>query len=122
MRPNGSAQPYADVHVEFDAHPTQQLADRIDGFNQIPDVMTMEIAPIEYLVDGMFSRKTIHLWTGSDGTAKTFLAQKMAIAVATGGTFLGRTCKLAPVLYLDYENPSFAVRERFELMTSCPNR
>jgi len=118
MRPNGSGE--AGVHVEFDAYPTQQMADKIRGFVSIPDILTMNIPAIEWLVDGMIARKTITLWTGSDGTAKTFLAQKMAIAVASGGSFLGRRCQRSPVLYLDYENPSFAVRERLELMAGGP--
>jgi hypothetical protein len=92
----------------------------IRQFDQIPDLMTMEIPPVDPLVNGMIARKTITLWTGSDGTVKTFLLQKMAIAVATGGQFLGRSCQRAPVLYLDYENPSFAVRDRFELMAGGP--
>jgi AAA domain len=108
------------VAMDFDAAPTRQIAEKIRGFDQIPDIMTMDIPPIEYLVDGMIARKTITLWTGTDGTAKTFLAQKMAIAVASGLTFLGRRCQRAPVLYLDYENPSFVVRERFELMAAGP--
>jgi AAA domain len=108
------------VAMDFDAAPTRQIADKIRGFDQIPDIMTMEIPPIEYLVDGMIARKTITLWTGTDGTAKTYLAQKMAIAVAMGGEFLGRRCQRAPVLYLDYENPGFAVRERLDLMSGGP--
>lgn len=89
-------------------------------YEQIPDLMTMDIPPMEPLVDGMIARKTLSLWTGPDGAAKTFLVQKMGIAVATGGQFLGRRCQRAPVLYLDYENPSFAVRDRIELMASGP--
>jgi hypothetical protein len=96
------------------------VADSIRQFDQIPDIMTMKIPAIEYLVDGLIARGTITLWTGSDGTAKTFLVQSMSIAVATGKTFLGRQCQIAPVLYLDYENPSFAVRERLDVMAGGP--
>jgi hypothetical protein len=106
--------------LDFDAHPTQRAAETIRSFQQIPDIMTLAIPPIEYLVDGLISRGTITLWTGTDGTAKTFLAQKMAIAVATGGEFLGRRCQRGPVLYLDYENPSFAVRARLDVMAGGP--
>jgi hypothetical protein len=113
IRANGEA-------IEFDPHVTQQSAEAIRSFDQIPDIMTMSIPSIEYLVDGMISRGTITLWTGTDGTAKTFLAQKMAIAVATGGEFLGRHCQRGPVLYLDYENPSFAVRARLDVMAGGP--
>jgi hypothetical protein len=95
-------------------------AEHIRQFDQIPDIMTMTIPPMEYLVDGLIARGTITLWTGSDGTAKTFLAQKMSVAVASGSKFLGRRCHAAPVLYLDYENPSFAVRERLDVMAGGP--
>ncbi len=115
MSSNGSA-----VHIDFDSHLTKQIASKIFHFEDVPDVMTMEIPPIDYLVDGMISRGTITLWTGTDGTAKTFLAQKMAVAVATGADFLGRRCQQARVLYCDYENPSFAVRERLDLMAGGP--
>src|SRR5213593_4751464 len=103
------------VHLEFNEQiitpvPIRKLGD-------IPNIQTMEIPPIDYLVPGLISRKTITLWTGTDGTAKTYLAQKMAIAVATGGEFLGRRCQQAEVLYLDFENPSFAVRDRLDLMS-----
>jgi len=118
MKPNGSEV----VRLDFDSAPTAAIKDglHIHRFDQIPDVMTMDIPPIEYLVDGLISRKTITLWAGSDGTVKTFLLQKMAIAVATGAEFLGRRCHVAPVLYLDYENPSFAVRDRLDLMAAAP--
>ena len=102
------------------ASPTQGIADKIRSFDQIPDIMTMKIPPIEWLVNGMIARNTMVLWTGTDGTAKTFLAQKMAVSVATGADFLARRCQLAPVLYLDYENPSFAVRARLDLMAGGP--
>ena len=118
MRLNGSGD--AGVHLEFDSSVIASSKDRIRQFDQIPDIMTMEIPAIEWLVDGMIPRTTITLWTGTDGTAKTYLAQKMAIAVATGGQFLGRRCHAAPVLYLDYENPSFAVRDRLDLMAGGP--
>lgn len=108
------------VDLGFDSAPTAASASKIRQFAQIPDIMRMEIPPIEYLVDGMIARGTITLWTGIDGTAKTFLAQRMAIAVATGREFLGRRCLASPVLYLDYENPSFAVRDRLDLMAGEP--
>jgi len=106
------------VPLEFDSSPT--AAKHIRRLEDIPDIMTMDIPPVEYLVDGMISRKTITLWTGSDGAGKTFLMQSMAVAVAVGGQFLGRVCRRAPVLYLDYENPAFAVRSRLEVIAQGP--
>lgn len=116
------------IALSKDGRPNSQtiekaLASRIHHFAEIPDLLTMEVTPIDYLVDGMISRKSLTLWAGIDGTAKTLLAQKMGLAVAAGHNFLGRQCRQAPVLYLDYENPDFAVRERLELLsgTEKPN-
>jgi hypothetical protein len=108
------------VPITFDEVPTQQGVNKVRRFEDVPDLMTMEIPQIDYLVDGLIARGTITLWTGTDGTAKTFLAQKMAVAVATGADFLGRRCQQTRVLYCDYENPSFAVRDRLDLMASGP--
>jgi AAA domain-containing protein len=105
------------VHLDFDQPIISPSPGTIRRLSDIPNLQTMEIPPIDYLVPGMISRNTITLWTGADGTAKTFLAMKMAIAVAAGGEFLGRRCQQAEVLYLDYENPSFAIRDRLDLMT-----
>jgi hypothetical protein len=116
------------IALSKDGRPNSQeiekaLASRIHHFAEIPDLLSMEVTPIDYLVDGMISRKSLTLWAGIDGTAKTLLAQKMGLAVAAGHRFLGRQCRQAPVLYLDYENPDFAVRERLELLsgTEKPN-
>ena len=90
---------------------------KIRRLADVPNLQTMEIPGIDYLVPGMIARKTLTLWTGADGTAKTYLALLMEIAVAGGGRFLGRQCQQADVLHLDYENPSFAIRDRLDVMT-----
>jgi hypothetical protein len=114
---NGGIENGHGVHLEFDGEIITPTEGRIRHLKDIPNIQTLEIPPIDYLVPGLIARNTITLWTGADGTAKTFLAQSMAIAVATGGYFLGRKCQSSEVLYLDYENPSFAIRDRLDLMT-----
>lgn len=84
----------------------------------IPNIQSLDIPAIDYVVPGMIARSTITLWTGADGTAKTYLVTAMSIAIASGGVFLGRRCQQASVLYLDYENPSFAIRDRLDVMTN----
>jgi AAA domain/DnaB-like helicase N terminal domain len=88
----------------------------VRGFDSVPDLLSLEITPLDYLVQGLIPTRSLTLWTGTDGTAKTFLAQNLAIAVSTGGKFLGSQCRKMPVLYLDYEKPDFVVRSRLELM------
>jgi hypothetical protein len=91
-------------------------SESIRSFEDIPDLLRQDAEPIEFLVDGLVARKTITQWAGTDGTAKTFLAQRMGVEVATGKRFLGRQCRQSAVIYLDYENANFAVRERLESM------
>jgi RecA-family ATPase len=90
---------------------------KIHKFSDIPDVLTMEVPPLESIVPALgIARNTIVLWTGPDGDGKTFLAQSMAIATALGSEFLGMPCQKTPVLYLDHENPAFMVQERLRPM------
>jgi len=108
------------VPIDFDSAPTAATGKRIRRLEDIPDIITMDIPPIEYLVDGIIARETITLWTGSDNAGKTFLMQSMAVAVAVGGQFLGRICRRSPVLYLDFENPSFVVQSRLRNIAGGP--
>src|SRR6185295_276359 len=88
------------------------------GFADIPDIIGMKVAPVEYIVPALgIARNTITLWTGPDGDGKTYLAQAMAIAVARGDVFLGMNCLQSPVLYLDLENPAYVVQDRLQPMT-----
>ena len=68
----------------------------------------------------MIARNTITTWVGACGSAKSYLGLSMAVAVASGGVFLGRRCQKASVLYLDFENPGFVIKERLELMAGAP--
>jgi len=87
----------------------------------IPDLMTLDIAPAEPVVDGLLYSGSMTLLAGADGVAKTFLAQSLTLAVAGGAVFLGRRCRQTPVLYLDYENPGYAVKDRLQLLTGFPD-
>src|SRR5437868_634706 len=105
------------VNIEFDGPITKPAV--IRRFADIPDILTIEISPVEYIVPALgIARNTITLWTGADGDGKTYLAQAMAIAVSRGDAFLGMACLQSPVLYLDLENPAYVVQDRLQPMTS----
>jgi len=94
----------------------------IRSFAEIPDILTLEIAPVEYIVPALgIARNTITLWTGSDGDGKTYLAQAMTAAIASGGEFLGMACQQTPVLYLDLENPAYTVQARMQAIAEASN-
>jgi hypothetical protein len=104
------------VDLEFDGAVSSGA--KIRGFADIPDIIGMKVAPVEYIVPALgIARNTITLWTGPDGDGKTYLAQAMAIAVARGDVFLGMDCLQSPVLYLDLENPAYVVQDRLQPMT-----
>jgi AAA domain/DnaB-like helicase N terminal domain len=93
----------------------------IRQFSAIPELLNREVRVMDYLVQDLIPTQSLTLWTGVDGAAKTFLAQCLAIAASAGSKFLGSQCPKMEVLYLDYENPDFAVRGRLELMGAKPN-
>jgi RecA-family ATPase len=71
---------------------------RIRSFADIPDIATMNVTPAEPVIDGLLYSGSMTLLAGADGVAKTYLAQKAALAVAAGGEFLGRRCRQTPTL------------------------
>lgn len=82
------------------------------GWEDIPDLMEINVPPAEWLVEGTLPRKSLMLWSGTDGIAKTYLAMHLALTVASGGIFLNRQCSESRVLYIDYENPDHEVKTR----------
>jgi archaellum biogenesis ATPase FlaH len=104
--------------LKFDDEIITATRQHIRTFRDIPDIFTLEISPVEYLVPALsIARSSIVLWTGPDGDGKTFLAEAMALAVASGTEFLGMKCKQAPVLYLDLENAAHTVQARLLTMS-----
>ena len=107
------------VPLEFDGVPVTPTPGRIRSFLEIPDIITLDIPPVEYLVPALgIARNTITLWTGADGDGKTYLAQMMALAVSRGDTFLGMPCGQAPVLYVDLENPGYVIQDRMQTLVA----
>jgi hypothetical protein len=90
------------------------------GWSDIPDILTMPRIEITWAVDGLIPAGAVTLIAGSFGSYKTWLAQKMALAVSSGSVFLGRTCRAMDVLYLDAENPQAVVSERLKLLGAEP--
>jgi len=101
------------------------FASRIEHFVDIADLMSVETQPVDWLVQGLFPRRILGMLAGSDGTLKSYGCQALAVAVASGGEFLGKRCRQTTVLYVDYENPVFEVKRRLRLLTgnaaSLPN-
>lgn len=89
---------------------------RILRLADVPTAAELPEQRVEWLVEGLIPAGGVTLVAGESGTYKTWLALCLARGVATGTEFLGRTCREAPVLYLDRENPAALVRERLALL------
>ncbi len=109
----------AGVPLDFDGKVLTPSADKIRRFEDVPDILNLEIPPVEYIVPALgIARNSITLWTGPDGDGKTYVAQVMALAVARGDLFLGMRCQRAHTLYLDLENAAYVVQDRLNTVVA----
>ena len=80
-------------------------------FSDLPSVWDQK-AELEWVVDDLIASGSVTLIAAESGTGKTWLGLAIAGAVAHGQAFAGRSVRQRKVLYLDNENPVFAVKER----------
>lgn len=66
----------------------------------------------EELIEGLLYAPGTLLLSGPSKSRKTFTTLDLAIAIASGGKWLGRQCAASPVLYLNLELQDFAITER----------
>src|SRR3989304_3432927 len=59
--------------------------------------------PVEWVVEGLFSRPSINLLVGDPGSKKTVLALDLAACVALGKPWLGKPVVQSPITYVDEE-------------------
>src|SRR5580700_6775488 len=94
--------------AEAAEQPARPQPGLITDVSSLPSVWDLD-AKVEWLVPDMIPRAAVNLISAESGTGKTWLAYAMAGAVAHGTAFIGRAAQLAPVLYLDGENPLYVV-------------
>ncbi len=59
--------------------------------------------PLAWLVDGLLPAPSLTLLVGDPGTKKTFLAIDLAVCIALGKPWLGRTTEPTPTMFVDEE-------------------
>lgn len=73
----------------------------------------LSIAPVEWIIDGIFARGTVSIVCGSAGIGKGNLAFGSIAAILSGSDFLGQATMPVPaVVYVDLENPQSVVYDR----------
>lgn len=83
-------------------------------WDSIPDVISLAIEPVEWIVEQLIPKRSLVLLSGEPGSYKTWLALTLVREVSTGRDFLCRKSTAADVLYLDQENPLPILRERLD--------
>lgn len=85
------------------------------GFFTMDQLSDEDRTPPEFIVEGMIPVGITFL-SGAPKTRKSFLALDLAVAVATGSTFLGLKTNKCSVAYLDLEGSKARIAAREEAM------
>ena len=75
---------------------------------------------VESLVDRVLIPGFLTLFVAPRGLGKTHYAMALAIALATGGVFLGQRLKQSRVLYVDRDNPVRELKRRAKAWNAEP--
>lgn len=70
------------------------------------------------LIEGILRRGHKMMLAAPSKSGKSFLLQQLVIAVASGGTWLGRRCRQGKVLYINLEIDRASMVDRFKKITS----
>ncbi len=85
------------------------------NFVSARDLSRRTFAPTEFIVPGLVP-KGLSLLGGRPKIGKSWLALNMAVAVASGGTFLGRVAAPGRALYLALEDSPSRLKRRLDLV------
>lgn len=95
--------PPAAVGGQLNAFAEPAGAGRIDFFDP-PTLAGLPIPPRRWLVDDLVPLATVTMLSGDGATGKSLLAAQLAIAVALGGVWAGRTVTAGRALFISAED------------------
>ncbi|MBS0375035.1 MAG: AAA family ATPase [Proteobacteria bacterium] len=105
-----------DLDHEFIAswRKTSSMPVRIELSTVSKEWLMTPLPRAEFTVEGLLPRGTVGLLVAEGGAGKTHLALSLAMAVATGTPFLGRSVRRGSAVYLGLEDPLDVLRRRVE--------
>lgn len=92
-----------------DARPNEGERSR---FYSAATLLGKPVPPREWLVHGLIPQKTVTLFGGDGGTGKSLLALQLAVAVATGGGWIGKGVSEGRVIYMSAEDDDDELQRR----------
>lgn len=82
--------------------------------------LTLDPPPVRWVIQDMICHGDIHMLIGEPSIGKSWLTMGMAVAVAGGTDFLGRSVEQGRVLYVDEENPEDLIYGRLHKLGLTP--
>lgn len=82
----------------------------------------VSVKPREWLVHDLIPNKTVTLFSGDGGTGKSLLSLQLAVAVATGRGWIGKTVTEGSVIYMSAEDDDDELHRRIDDILRADNR
>ena len=92
----------------------EEEADALPAFGSVADFVGDRVPPLKpELIHGILRQGHKMLLAGSSKAGKSFALMELAIAISTGGEWLGWKCSQGKVLYCNFELDDASARNRF---------
>lgn len=96
----------------------EETEQKPNGFTltKLCDLLSEPEELVDWLIDGLLPAGGFSVLAGKPKAGKSTLARNLALAVAQGGSLLGRLTQRGPVVYLALEEKRSEVRKHFQAM------
>ncbi|GGE04854.1 RecA-family ATPase [Gemmobacter megaterium] len=104
------------------AQPPASPGGRKSRFRSAAELDGKPIPPRCWLVPDLIPQHVVTALYGDGGTGKSLLAKQLAVAVVTGGKWLGRDVTSGPVVFLSAEDDDDELHRRFAAILDAEGR
>ncbi|TVQ52094.1 MAG: ATPase, partial [Rhodobacteraceae bacterium] len=87
---------------------------RVSAFFRASALDGRDVPPREWLAEDLIPSRTVTLLSGDGGVGKSLLALQLAVAVATGGAWIGRAVREGPAMVLSAEDDVDELHRRLD--------
>lgn len=102
------------IGMPQDANSAQRNTPSKNQFFSATQLRGKAVPQMRWLVEELVPQKTVTLLSGDGGTGKSLLALQLAVAVATGSSWIGRPVECGRVIYLTAEDDEDELHRRLD--------